>query len=134
MRKIIEFSLGVFILFFCISILCSYSFAGEVDISINKITFPARIYLNKKATIEIIVVNNSSIDINDCLISVEAEDGSKTSQVFPLNKNDKQKIELKWVPQKKGELKFTAMIKPPDGIQETNTENNKVTKTIEVLP
>jgi len=120
------------ILLFCIFLTASYCFAKDLDISVKDINFPGRIYLNKKASVYIYLSNNSGAEIKDCTLTVEAEDGSKTSQTFPLSK-DGQRVELKWVPQRQGKMQFKVTLTPPKAIQEKNKENNQVIETVEVL-
>jgi len=133
MKKNIKLDFKVLISFFCILLLGSYAFAKDLDISVREVDLPRKIYLNKRATVYIYLLNNSGSDIEDCTLTVEAEDGSKISQTFPLGK-DGQKVELKWVPQRKGKMEFKVTLAPPKSIEEKNKENNQVIETVEVLP
>ena len=125
-------SKGGLILLFCIFTTVSYCFAKDVDISVNDVFLPSKIYLNQKANVYIYLTNNSGAEIKDCTLTVEAEDGSKITQTFPLSK-DGLKAEVKWVPQRKGKMQFKVTLTPPKAIQEKNKENNQVIETVEVL-
>ena len=121
------------ILVFCILLVASYCFAQDVDISVGNITFPEKIYLRQKATISIDLLNNSGHDIENCMLTIEADDGSKVSQLILLGK-DGQTAELKWFPQRQGKIEFKVRLSPPLDTQEKDQENNQVTKTVEVSP
>ena len=120
------------ILLFCIFIAAGYCFAAELDISISDILFPRKIYLKERNTVYMRLENNSGSDLENCTLTAEADDGSKTSQTFTLSKNG-QRVELKWVPQRQGSLKFKAALAPAKDIKEKNKENNQVTETVEVI-
>jgi hypothetical protein len=121
------------ILFFCILLAAGYCFAADLDISISDILFPRKISLKERNTVYIYLANNSGADVENCTLTVEADDGSKISQTFTLSKSG-QRVELKWVPQRQGKMQFKVTLTPAKGIKEKNKENNQVTETVEVLP
>ena len=105
----------------------------DVDLEVSEVTIPARIYLNKKVTIPIVIANNSQEDIEGCTLTVDAADGSKISQTFLFAKDSRQKVELKWVPLKAGKIEFRVTLAGPKNIQESNAKNNQFIKEIDVI-
>jgi len=135
MEKNIKTRLKFLIMFSCILFAGGSGFAKDknIDISVGDITFPEKVYLNQKATVDIVLTNNSDVDVKDCKLNIEADDGSKVSSAVPLPKNASQKVELQWVPQRQGKINFKVTLVPPKGIQVTDEKNTQATKTIEVL-
>lgn len=133
MKKSIRPAALLGILFFSLLIVVGSGFAQEADISVNSISFPSRMYLMKKAAVEIIIANNSEMDLKDCILSIEASDGSHAKEAIAMNKNTLQKIMLNWVPLKKGEIEFKVDIAPAQGITDSKKENNQISKKIDVL-
>ena len=123
----------ILILLFCILLTVSYGFAKDIEISVTDINFPDKIYLNKKATIYIVLTNSSDTDVQGCMFNVEADDGAKVNQSINLPKSSSQRVEIKWVPQRAGKMNFKVTVTAPKDSKDTNETNNQVTKEIEVL-
>ncbi|MEM7816421.1 MAG: CARDB domain-containing protein [Candidatus Aenigmatarchaeota archaeon] len=106
---------------------------SDIDVSIDEVILPTQVYFGKKNIIYIVVSNRSNIDLEPCLLEVKADDGSKTSCNFILEKNSSINLELKWVPQKKGEINLKIDIYPPANTKELNTNNNQLVKKLIVI-
>lgn len=132
-KKGIKFELRFFIIVFGLLIATSCCLAADIDISIKNVATASKIYLKQKTSIEITVSNNSNVDLDGCLLNVEATDGSKASQWLLLKKNTSQKLLINWIPQSEGKIEFKAAIALPKDVQDKDKTNNQVTKTIEVL-
>lgn len=123
------FMILVYIFFYC-------AIAGaaqkEVDVGISEIVPQKNIYLERRAVMDITIVNNSDTDVGQCEFSVEADDGSRVSQIISLPKNSSQKAGILWVPQKEGEINFKASLTLPKGVKDTNEKDNEAHVLVEV--
>lgn len=133
MRKSTKSKLKTPIIFFCFLLTTTYCLAENIDIAVTEIILPEKIYLNEKATINIVLLNKSDIDLEGCMFTVEANSGSKVNRAIPLSRNIPTNIELVWVPLQQGKIDFKVMLVAPEGFQEENIKDNQLTKIVTVL-
>ncbi len=107
--------------------------AQPLDIAINDIITPTQIFLGKPAEIFILIQNDSELELKDCQVYFETEDGFREKQLFSLKPRSREKIVFRWIPSKTGRLKINAGINASRGVEEKNIRNNESRKLIEVI-
>jgi len=107
------------------------SFAQEVDLAVAELNVSERVILGQKTNIDVVLENKSDADLNGCLFKVEATDEAKVEQLVVLPKNARQRVEIKWIPQKEGKLSLKASISPPDGIKDKDESNNQAHQEVQ---
>lgn len=132
MKKIIGFS-QILIMFFSILVIGSYCYASPVDMAVSNVIFSGKIYLQQKTEVYIELSNNSDVDVKDCQVAVEADDGSKVNGLISLSKKFTTRVEIKWVPLRKGKINFKVTLTPPKGIELKNEKSGQMAKVVEVL-
>jgi hypothetical protein len=107
--------------------------ARPVDIAVNDIIAPSQIFLGKPAEIFILVQNDSEIELKDCQVYFETEDGFHEKQLFSIRPKAREKIVFRWTPRKNGSLKINTSINAPRGLEEKNIRNNEYRRSVEVI-
>ncbi|MEA3368908.1 MAG: carboxypeptidase-like regulatory domain-containing protein [Candidatus Ratteibacteria bacterium] len=100
-----------------------------VDVSIGNMRCPREIPVNQKADIEVKVKNESGVDIRECWVLFETEDGYRDKKRIFLRGRGRERVRFSWTPRKDGRQKVTASI---ECREDKNPRNNRVSQIVEV--
>jgi len=101
-----------------------------VDISLDDMRLPAEIIAGKSADIEVIVRNNSPVDVEKCVVVFEAQDGFNTKEMINLRRNATEKVKFAWTPREPGKQRLSAELELEG---DADRSNNRIKQSVEVL-
>lgn len=104
--------------------------AARPDVSIGAIKVPREIYAEKETEITVTLKNESELDIKDCVVMIESEDGFREKEMLSLGPRCRERVSFRWVPKKEGRQRLTAIAEAED---DASPNNNKLSETVEVI-
>ncbi|MCX7926527.1 MAG: carboxypeptidase regulatory-like domain-containing protein [Candidatus Omnitrophica bacterium] len=100
-----------------------------VDVSVLDMRIPSEFFVGESATIDVIIKNNSQIEIKNIPVIFEAEEGTKQQKVIYLGPSSKEKLRFQWTPKQEGRQKISVSSDYKDDI---NPRDNCLIERIEV--
>ncbi|MCM8758042.1 MAG: hypothetical protein NC903_03160, partial [Candidatus Omnitrophica bacterium] len=98
-----------------------------IDISILDVVLSAQIFVGQQTNIEVVILNDSEVRLDGCLLIVNIEDGFRDKKIVNLNSRQRQREIFRWLPRREGRFRIIATLKAPEEFEEKNTRNNAKT-------
>jgi hypothetical protein len=104
--------------------------AEPIDVSVDEIRLSREIFVNEKTEIEVYLRNNAAVNVENCVVNLEAQDGFSAKEKISLRGRSREKVKFSWTPKETGRQRLTAMAECEG---DTNRSNNKATQMAEVI-
>jgi len=101
----------------------------KLDVSIKEMKIKGDCRIGEPIDVEIIVKNESSVEIKECSVVFESENGFKNKKRLSLRSNGQERVRIKWEPRKKGRQKILAKV---ECLNDVNSTNNELKQIVEV--
>jgi len=107
-------------------------YAGRIDLRIENLSFEERIYRNMPSTINLKIGSNLQLTSFPIRIRINFsyDDASQERLYNLVINNTSQDVSLHFIPLYPGQANVTVEILPPEGIDDMNWSNNKITRVV----